>query len=99
MDGHTCDEAGTGSEALERIRAKEYGLVIMDRNMPRMTGLQALQILRANRKYADLKVIICTSASVTREVDEAFAAGANDYILKPLNLQLLTDKVRKLSSL
>jgi CheY-like chemotaxis protein len=95
MDNHTFDMAGNGSEALEKIRKNNFDLVIMDRNMPTMTGIQALSILRANPKYQGLKVLMCTSASVTKEVDEAFAAGANDYVLKPINLQALLGKVSK----
>lgn len=92
---HTFDEAGTGAEALEKVRSGKYDLVVMDRNMPTMSGIQALSILRANPQYKDLKVLMCTSASVTKEVDEAFQAGANDYILKPLNLQMLIKKVQR----
>lgn len=99
MDGHTFDEADTGAGCLERVKAgTRYDLVIMDRNMPKMTGVQALTLLRANPAYKDLKVIMCTSASVTREVEEAFEAGATDYVLKPINLQLLSGKVRKLTA-
>jgi CheY-like chemotaxis protein len=92
---HTFDEAGTGAEALEKVRAGKYDLVILDRNMPTMSGIQALSILRANPQYKNLKILMCTSASVTKEVDEAFQAGANDYILKPLNLQMLIKKVQR----
>lgn len=100
MDGHTFDEAEDGSMALERLKKKpDYDLVIMDRNMPKMTGIQALQILRGNPSFAKLKVLMCTSASVTKEVEEAFAAGATDYILKPINLQMLSGKVRKIVAL
>ena len=100
MDGHTFDEADNGSAALERLKAKpDYDLVIMDRNMPKMTGIQALTILRGNPTLAKVKVLMCTSASVTKEVDEAFAAGATDYILKPINLQMLAGKVRKITAL
>jgi CheY-like chemotaxis protein len=95
MDGHTFDMAGDGSQALEKIRSKPFDLVIMDRNMPTMTGIQALAILRAHPKYKELKVLMCTSASVTKEIDEAFEAGATDYILKPINLQMLLGKVTK----
>lgn len=94
-NGHTFDLAADGSEALERLRKAKYDLVIMDRNMPKMTGVQALTVLRTNPAFKDLKVLMCTSASVAKEVDEAFQAGANDYILKPLNLQLLASKVSK----
>jgi CheY-like chemotaxis protein len=95
MEGHTCDHAENGAVALERVRVKKYDLVIMDRNMPKMTGLQALQMIRTTPALYDLKVLMCTSASVTREVEEAFEAGATDYILKPINLQMLAGKIRK----
>lgn len=95
MDGHTFDMASNGSEALEHIRKKPFDLVILDRNMPTMSGIQALEVLRANPKYKALKVLMCTSSSVTKEIDEAFAAGANDYVLKPINLQALLGKVTK----
>lgn len=93
--GHSFDMAENGAQALDRIKAKAYDLVIMDRNMPKMDGIQTLTMLRANPKYKDLKVLMCTSASVTKEVEEAFAAGATDYILKPINLQALMGKVTK----
>ena len=95
MDGHTLETAGDGAQALELIRKTNFDLVILDRNMPTMTGIQALAILRSNPSYKGLKVLMCTSASVTKEVDEAFAAGANDYILKPINLAMLQGKVKK----
>lgn len=92
---HTFDEAGNGAAALEALRAKKYDLVIMDRNMPTMTGIQALTIIRSSPQFQNMKVLMCTSASVTKEVDEAFEAGANDYVLKPINLQMLIKKVQK----
>lgn len=95
VDGHTFDEASNGMECLEKLRSATYDLLILDRNMPKMTGIQAVSVIRTNPKLASLKVIMCTSASVTAEVEEAYAAGANDYILKPLNLQMLLGKVKK----
>jgi CheY-like chemotaxis protein len=96
MDGHTCDQADNGASALEKLKAGgKYDLMIMDRNMPKMTGIQALQLLRSNAAFKELKVLMCTSASVNREVEEAFEAGATDYILKPINLAMLSGKVKK----
>lgn len=97
MEGHTCDQADNGAAALERLRAPgaKYDLIIMDRNMPKMTGLQALQLIKTNPALTLIKVLMCTSASVNKEVEEAFEAGATDYILKPINLQMLAGKVRK----
>jgi CheY-like chemotaxis protein len=96
MEGHTCDQADNGAAALECLRkGTKYDLVIMDRNMPKMTGLQALQLIKTTPQLALLKVLMCTSASITKEVEEAFEAGATDYILKPINLAMLAGKVRK----
>jgi CheY-like chemotaxis protein len=93
--GHTCDKACDGAEAVEQVRKKKYDLLVIDWMMPRMSGPQAVAAIRANPKFKDLKIIMCTSMSVTKDVDAAFRAGANDYVLKPINLELLVVKVHK----
>lgn len=95
MQGHTAETAGNGKDALDRIQKGRFDLVIMDRNMPKMGGIEALKIIRSSPQYQGLKVIMCTSASILKEVDEAFAAGASDYITKPLDLQALGAKVQR----
>ena len=93
---HEFVQACDGLEALQVLRSgKKFDLVITDRNMPKMTGIQLLQIVRADPKLKDLKVMVCTTGNMVDEVDEAFEAGANDYVLKPLNIQKLTLKVEK----
>ena len=96
MDDHTVDQAANGLEAVAAARKNPYDLVILDRNMPKTDGTMTLTILRCDAKLKNLKVLMCTSVSLTKELDEAFQAGANDYILKPLNLQSLLGKVKKL---
>lgn len=96
MDGHTVDKACNGLEAVAAARKNPYDLVILDRNMPKTDGIMTLNILRCDSKLKNLKVLMCTSVSLTKELDEAFAAGANDYIIKPINLQALLGKVKKL---
>lgn len=97
MSGHEVDTAADGAMALAMIRKKPYDLVLLDRNMPKVDGLQALQLIRGNSdpKVRSMKVIMCTAASVTKEIDEAFAAGATDYLLKPIMLQMMFGKVQK----
>jgi len=92
---HNVDTAADGVEAVEAVRKTKYDVVFMDWKMPRMGGIQALAIIRANPKCQNVKVIMCTLASLTKEVEEAFAAGANDYILKPFNVEMLLAKVQK----
>lgn len=93
MSEHDVDTAENGSEALEAIREKSYDMVIIDRNMPGMSGVDVIKMVRANPKYEKLKIMMLTAASVTKEIDEAFAAGATGYIIKPLNIKQLLDKV------
>jgi CheY-like chemotaxis protein len=93
--GHEFVLAASGSEAFEVLRKKAVDLAIVDRNMPGMTGIEVVQLIRQNPKTAAMKVLMCTGASVTKEIDEAFAAGADDYVLKPLNFAQLVGKVTK----
>jgi CheY-like chemotaxis protein len=93
--GHEFELASNGVEAFEILRKKTIDLAIVDRNMPGMTGIEIVQLIRQNPKTKSLKVLMCTGSSVTKEIDEAFAAGADDYILKPLSFAVLLGKVAK----
>lgn len=92
---HQFHFAADGKQALDIVRKKGVDLAIVDRNMPGMTGIQLVQLIRQNPKTAAIKILMCTGASFTKEIDEAFAAGADDYLLKPLNFAQLLDKVKK----
>jgi two-component system alkaline phosphatase synthesis response regulator PhoP len=96
MGGHAVDQACDGLEAVSMARKKRYDLVILDRIMPKTDGIMTLTILRCDPKLQGLKVLVCTSVSVNKAVEEAFAAGADDYILKPINIQALLAKVQAL---
>jgi CheY-like chemotaxis protein len=94
-ESHEFHLAADGQQAFEILRKKPMDLAIVDRNMPGMTGIEVVQLIRMNPKTAPMKVLMCTGSSVTKEIDEAFAAGADDYVLKPLNFVQLTAKVAK----
>lgn len=93
--GHEFEMADSGAAAFEVLRKKTVDLAIVDRNMPGMTGIEVVQLIRQNPKTKGLKVLMCTASSVTKEIDEAFNAGADDYILKPLSFPALLGKVAK----
>jgi CheY-like chemotaxis protein len=92
---HEFHLAADGAQAFDVLRKKGVDLAIVDRNMPGMTGIEVVQLIRQNPKTSKVKVLMCTGASVTKEIDEAFAAGADDYVLKPLNFAQLLAKVAK----
>lgn len=93
--GHECVLVLSGSMALDMVGKGRFDLVILDRNMPEMSGLQVLRAIRASPGSASLKVMMCTAAEVMSEVDEAFSAGATDYIVKPLDIAKLRAKVAR----
>jgi two-component system, chemotaxis family, chemotaxis protein CheY len=96
MAGHQIAHAVNGKDAVEKVKAGDYDLMIIDRNMPEMTGVQAVQMIRSVLKNVKLKIIMLTSASITKEVEEAYAAGANGYMVKPVNIDMLAKKVENI---
>ncbi len=85
------DEAKDGVTALEKIEAKEFGLIISDWNMEPMTGLDLLKKVReAGNK---VPFIMVTAESKTENVIAAKQAGVNNYIVKPFNADTLKGKI------
>ena len=90
---NNVDEATDGSMALQKLRDKEYGLVISDWNMEPMTGIQLLREVRADSKLKALPFIMITAESKTENVIAATEAGVNNYIVKPFNAATLKTKL------
>jgi two-component system chemotaxis response regulator CheY len=90
---NNVDEATDGSVALQKLRDKEYGLVISDWNMEPMTGIQLLREVRADAKLKALPFIMITAESKTENVIAAKEAGVNNYIVKPFNAATLKTKL------
>ncbi|MDB5557380.1 MAG: cheY [Enterovirga sp.] len=87
------DEACDGQAALEKLREKEYGLVISDWNMEPMTGYEFLRHVRADERLKATPFIMVTAESKTDNVIAAKRAGASNYIVKPFNAQTLKNKI------
>ena len=91
---NNVDEATDGREALDKLRTKEYGLVISDWNMEPMTGIQLLREVRADSKMQNLPFIMITAESKTENVIAAKQAGVSNYIVKPFNAATLKSKMQ-----
>ncbi|MGI4745263.1 MAG: chemotaxis response regulator CheY [Janthinobacterium lividum] len=89
------DEATDGTEALAKLRAGNYGLVISDWNMVPMTGLELLQEVRRDAKLKTLPFIMITAESKAENVVAAKQAGVSNYIVKPFNAETLKGKIEK----
>ena len=90
------DQARDGEEGVNRIRAGHYDLVLLDVNMPRMTGMEALKEIKAHD--ASIIVLMLTAFSNVRDAVEATKEGAYNYLEKPIkadNLVYLVEKALK----
>ena len=92
------DDASDGSMALNKMRAKKYGLVISDWNMEPMTGYELLKEVRADPSLSKTPFIMVTAESKTENVIAAKQAGVNNYIVKPFNAQTLKTKIEAVFS-
>lgn len=93
-NGYEMDEARSGEQALEKLRAERYDVVLLDMNMPGMDGLEVCRSIRAARPGPDLAVIILTIRSAERDKVEALDAGADDYVTKPYSTPELLARIR-----
>jgi two-component system chemotaxis response regulator CheY len=98
IDFNNVEDASDGTEALTKLRAGAFGLVISDWNMVPMTGLQLLQEVRADARLKSTPFIMITAESKTENVIAAKAAGVSNYIVKPFNAETLKDKIEKVLS-
>jgi two-component system phosphate regulon response regulator PhoB len=81
--GLTIESATSAEEALERVRAGSFDLIVLDWNLPGMTGIELCRLIRRDPTLATLPVLFLTAHASSRDVVEAFASGADDYVVKP----------------
>ncbi|ESQ87716.1 chemotaxis protein CheY [Asticcacaulis sp. AC460] len=87
------EEASDGTEALDKMKKSNYGLVISDWNMEPMTGYELLLKVRADDGLKRTPFIMVTAESKTENVIAAKKAGVNNYIVKPFNAATLKQKI------
>jgi two-component system chemotaxis response regulator CheY len=94
-------EAADGAQALKMIeeRAEDIQLILLDWNMPGMSGLEVLRILKTNPRYKDIVVMMLTSEADQNFVVEALRSGAQNYLTKPFDAKMLTLKIQESLSL
>ncbi len=87
------EEAEDGTQALEVIKGKNFGLIISDWNMEPMTGIELLRKVRASDTTKHMPFIMVTAESKKENIIEAKMAGVNNYIVKPFNAETLKQKL------
>ena len=84
-----------GGEALERLAAEKFDVVLMDCQMPEMDGYEATRRIRGRMGLAELPVVALTAAAFPEDLTRCREAGMNDHVSKPVTLEVLSEVLRK----
>jgi two-component system, sensor histidine kinase and response regulator len=93
--GIVTDFARNGLEALDKIKANQYEMVLMDIQMPEMDGLMATREIRKMKQYDSLPIIAMTAHAMKGEREKSLNAGMNDHINKPIDPLVLYSSLLK----
>lgn len=90
---YDIDEATNGFEAVEMIESNNYKVILLDVNIPFINGIEILK--KVKMKGIKSKIIVISAYGMSEKKDKAFELGAVDYLVKPIDLDVLKDKVEK----
>ena len=83
-----------GIDAVEKVEQGGIDMVLMDLKMPEMDGLQATRIIK--EKYPDMPIIALTANAFSSDREQAFEAGCDEFLSKPVNSELCLETIAKL---
>ena len=92
--GYAVLTAGSGKEALQKIDAERPDLVLLDVMMPEMDGYETARSIRAMTRFEHLPIISLTAKAMRGDREKCIAAGASDYITKPVDMDQLLSQMR-----
>jgi two-component system OmpR family response regulator len=93
--GYLVVLSDNGREAIDLIAGRGFDLVLLDRVMPGVSGLEVLTAVRGTPATADLPVIMITAQSDSASAIEALACGADDYVAKPFDFDVLLARIER----
>ena len=91
-------EANDGVDALKKLNAEKFDLIITDINMPIMDGLKLVSMVRNDPNYKETPIVIITTEGANEDRERALALGADEYITKPIQTMQILETVKKLLS-
>jgi CheY-like chemotaxis protein len=95
--GCKVDIASDGEEGVQKWEKNSYDLIIMDVHMPKMNGYQAsLRIRKLENGTRHIPILALTASALTSDRDQCFDAGMDDYLSKPINIDMLEAKLAEI---
>lgn len=96
--GYSADVVPDGKEAVESLERSDYSLVLMDCQMPGLDGYEATRIIRNENspvRNHNIPIIAMTANAMHGDREKCLEAGMNDYVTKPVNMQVLADAIKR----
>jgi two-component system chemotaxis response regulator CheY len=90
------DEAKDGQEAIDKLKEKDYDLIISDIDMPVMNGFELLDYAKKNDNLKNIPVIFITAEAEREKIVESIKAGLDAYITKPFSISTLQQKIENI---
>ena len=95
--GFKVSVAGNSEQAMTRLEAESFDLILMDVVMPGQNGYQATRAIKRDDRFKDIPVIMCTSKGLETDRIWGIRQGASDYIVKPVDGEELLSKIAALA--
>ena len=92
--GIEAEQAENGRAALDILETgQQFDFALVDWNMPEMNGIEFVQAVRAEAKWAGMKLMMVTTETEMAQVVKALEAGANEYVMKPFTREVIAEKL------
>ena len=95
LEGFICYESASGFDALKILPRHRFDLIITDINMPDINGLELINFVKNNFNYREIPLIVVTTEGAERDKQKGLALGADEYLVKPIDPELLQSAVRR----
>ncbi len=96
--GHACGWVTSGEDAWKVISKRRPDVMLLDQDMPGMSGVTLLRKIRQSPKFYDLPVVMFTAMSGVEDESQAIYAGAQDFVRKPFDPRSLTSRIQRVLS-
>jgi CheY-like chemotaxis protein len=96
ISGASITEAVDGQDALEKLKQKDFDLILTDIRMPRMDGLELIRRVREELKREDLPIVIISTKGSEEDVELGMSLGASGYLAKPISMAKLRELISEL---
>lgn len=94
-ESYKITTASSGKEALDILNTNGFDLILLDIEMPEMSGIDLLKLIRSNENTCNIPIFMLTAQNDTSSVKVCLDLGANDYLLKPFNAVTVKQRIWK----